>query len=194
MHSVCAKSAEKAAMNWACSGEPSTKTCGTTPREIVAVAWPPHGPLQTALAGRHGVGLQSWTSTAPSPESHCVPPSKAGVEILNCRLLVPPPHSAEHSPNSLQLPTQSVAGHAGSSQGCVSVVAVGHAAPPFAAGCVTENTRDCVPLPHETVQPSHSPHVPTQSTGHGCVLHCCDSVAPEYWEHWLPVPTAATDT
>jgi hypothetical protein len=35
---------------------------------------------------------------------------------------------------------------------------VGHACPPLAAGAETVNARVCMPAPHESEQPLHSPH------------------------------------
>ena len=76
-------------------------------------------------------------------------------------------------------------------QACVCVVVDGHDAPPYAATCVTVNARDCIPLPHGTLHAPQLLHVPSQSTGHGSVLHVPDSDAPSDAAHVPMLPPSA---
>ena len=53
----------------------------------------------------------------------------------------------------------------------------GHALPPCAVAVEVLYVRVCVPPPHVLLHVLHWFHAPAQSTGHGAVLHACDSAA-----------------
>jgi hypothetical protein len=86
------------------------------------------------------------------------------------RVLLPPPHSAEHRPNALKvLCTQSI-GDGKVLHGSVSTME-GHGVPPCAAATTTERERSRVPPPLESVHVDHGlQREISQLMAHGCVL------------------------
>ena len=91
--------------------------------------------------------------------------------MMYVEVWLPLPHGFVQLVQVVQLPTQST-GH-----GCVlhdveltKPLAKLQFVPPYAAGVVTTKVDVCVPLPQSLVQLVQAVQVPTQSTGHCCVL------------------------
>ena len=108
-------------------------------------------------------------------------------------------HIPEQAPHALQLPTQST-GHVAVLHVCVDVLVASapyvteHVTPPAAAGVDTANVRTAVPSPHVGEHASHTPQLPTQSTGHSTVLHSALSTTFAVAEHAAPPELADVDT
>ena len=58
----------------------------------------------------------------------------------------------------------------------------------------TTYVRDFAPVSHVAEQDPQLPHDPTQSTGHTCVLHACDSLVPSLTLQAVPPFISAVDT
>jgi hypothetical protein len=148
-------------------------------RERVCVPAPhvlEHAPHVSHGASTQSMGqaslLHDWV---PLRYGHTWPPSDASVMIVRERLWLPPPHVFVHVLHVLNSDTVQCTGHPPRLQVPCSVVAP-HATPPKPAAVVTVRERDLVPWAQVIVHALQSVHVPiTQSTGHACTLHPCDS-------------------
>jgi sulfur carrier protein ThiS len=127
---------------------------------------PPQSPTQST---GHGLSLHAALS---GDDGQALPPFAAEVVTEYDRSFVPPPHVAEHEPQSPQVPAQSTASGAQSPSLHAALSGDdGQASPPFAAEVVTEYDRSFVPSSHPSEHACQSPQAPAQSTGHGLSLH-----------------------
>mmetsp|Transcript_59249 Transcript_59249/g.184022 ORF Transcript_59249/g.184022 Transcript_59249/m.184022 type:complete len:342 (-) Transcript_59249:309-1334(-) len=122
------------------------------------------------------------------------PPFTATFTFWRERVLVPPPHVAEHCVQLFQPPHWQSTGHGSVLHEVTACAGPSQAAPPFACFTTCARSREVVPLPHvreQAVQPLHSPHL--QSTGQPLVLQVLFSVpepshrAPPKAAFWIVV-------
>jgi hypothetical protein len=110
-----------------------------------------------------------------------VPPLEAGERTLYVRESAEPPHVAVHADDHAPHEPSQLPGHAWvlHSWRSTAPALATQAVPPFAAAVVTANVRGIAAPPQVAVHnDAQAPHAPTQFTGHPCVLHASDSVAP----------------
>jgi hypothetical protein len=143
------------------------RVCEPPPHVVEHALHADHAPI-TQLTGQQPVLQDCICDVCDSLHE---PPHVAGLMVRE-RVLLPPPHIAEHVDQLDHAPTTQLAGQHAGVHGCDSIrFDCSGQTPPFLAGDVMVRVRVAVPVPQVTEQ-DHVVHCDTtQFTGHAFVLH-----------------------